>query len=93
MQYKTLLSCFSTEPGVTDKFAPALCGYHGNNKKGSYQGHLFIEGKKDTHTEKEKEKKKQSEIKIRVVREKKNNQGTFSPTRILIERNVKMAVE
>lgn len=58
MQYKTLLSCFSTEPGVTDKFAPALCGYHGNNKKGSYQGHLFIEGKKDTHTEKEKEKKK-----------------------------------
>lgn len=77
MQYKTLLSCFSTEPGVTDKFAPALCGYHGNNKKGSYQGHLFIEGKKDTHTEKEKEKKKQSEIKIRVVREKKTTRERF----------------
>lgn len=38
-------------------FAPALCGYYGNIKKGSYQGHLFIE-EKDMQGKKEKKKMK-----------------------------------
>lgn len=41
-------SFISSRTWVRDKFAPALCGYHGNNGKGSYRGYRFIgEGKKD----------------------------------------------
>lgn len=49
-------SLISTRTWVRDKFAPALCGYHGNNKKGSYQGHLFI-GEKRRHEVRERKQK------------------------------------
>lgn len=45
-------SFISSRTWVRDKFAPALCGYHGNNEKGSYRGYRFIGEGKKRHGEK-----------------------------------------
>lgn len=47
MHTKRNICLISTKTRVNNRFAPVLCGNHGNSERGSYRGHLFIkEGEK-----------------------------------------------